>query len=241
MPHDAQTSRGWPRPLLLPLSLAVAFVAVVEGLSLAEFLPVPVALLVAVGWGLAISLLTGWLRNRATLSAWLEDGLVALGVVAMALFAFGGAAGLLLLGAALDSPTLTGETLVLMFLPSIPVAIMANVPTELVVVPMLLVLGWRPGLRRILIVAAAALYLVHRIWTYLVFASSRLDFAETERSTTALTEAEREQLAAALQVDDPRWILNLAIFAVFLLAAYFSRVREISWRAAVPGSRVRAT
>ncbi|GAB3976204.1 hypothetical protein GCM10027615_45400 [Plantactinospora veratri] len=82
------------------------------------------------------------------------------------------------------------------------------------------------GGRRILILAAAALYFVHRIWTYLVFSSDRLDFAETERSTTPLTEAERERLGSALHVDDPRWMLNLVIFAVFLLAAHFSRVRE---------------
>ncbi|AVT29536.1 hypothetical protein C6361_08540 [Plantactinospora sp. BC1] len=220
------TPAGSTRTWLPPLALAVAFVAVVEGLSLVEFLPVPVALLVALGWGVGIGLLATWLRGRATLAAWLEDGLVALGVVTMALFAFGGAAGLLMLDAALESPTLTGQTLVLMFLPSIPVAILGNVPTELVVIPMLLVLGWRPGRRRILIVVAAALYFVHRVWTYLVFSSARLDFAETERSTTPLTEAERERLGSALHVDDPRWILNLVIFAVFLLAAHFSRVRE---------------
>ncbi|WP_460916155.1 hypothetical protein [Plantactinospora veratri] len=133
------------RESLRPLALAVGFVAVVEGLSLVEFLPLPVALLVAVGWGIGIGLLAVWPRGRATLAAWLEDGLVALGVVTMALFAFGGAAGLLMLDAALDSPTLTGQTLVLMFLPSIPVAIMGNVPTELLVIPVLLVLGWRPG------------------------------------------------------------------------------------------------
>ncbi|AVT35944.1 hypothetical protein [Plantactinospora sp. BB1] len=220
------TPVGSTRKWLPPLALAVAFVAVVEGLSLVEFLPVPVALLVALGWGVGIGLLATWLRGRATLAAWLEDGLVALGVVTMALFAFGGAAGLLMLDAALESPTLTGQTLVLMFLPSIPVAILGNVPTELVVIPMLLVLGWRPGRRRILVVVAAALYFVHRVWTYLVFSSARLDFAETERSTTPLTEAERERLGSALHVDDPRWILNLVIFAVFLLAAHFSRVRE---------------
>lgn len=58
-----------------------------------------------------------------------------------------------------------------------------------------------------------------------MFASDRLDFAAAERSTTVLTAAEKEQFAAALHVDDPRWILNLLIFAVFLLAAFFSRVR----------------
>jgi hypothetical protein len=101
------------------------------------------------------------------LSVWFEDGLVVVGAVSMAFFAFGGLVGILLLSSALQSSSLSGETLVLMFLPSIPLAIIANAPVELVVVPVLLILGWRQGIRRILIVAAAALYFVHRVWTYL--------------------------------------------------------------------------
>lgn len=46
------------------------------------------------------------------------------------------------LSAALDSSSITGESLVLMFLPSIPIAIMANVPAELIVIPALLIVGW---------------------------------------------------------------------------------------------------
>ena len=177
------------------------------------------------------------IRSKVTLSAWLEDALVVVGAVAMAFFAFGGLVGILLLSSALESSSLSGETLVLMFLPSIPLAIIANAPVELLVVPMLLILGWREGTRRILIVAAAALYFVHRVWTYLVFASDRLDFAETEKSTTPLTTAERQQFYADLHLDDPRWILNLAIFGVFLLAAHFSRVRELNAATVSTGSQ----
>lgn len=212
----------------LPFWLAVMFTAVVQGLSLSEFVPVPVALLAGAGWGVAIGLVATWIRKRMTLSAWVEDVLVALGTVAMAVFAFGGAIGILLLNSAFNSSSLTGETVVSMFLPSIPIAIAANGPTELLVIPVLLILGWRAGWRRLLIVAATALYAVHRIWTYLVFASDRLDFAETERSTTPLTAAEREQLSSDLHLDDPRWLLNLLVFAVFLLAVHFSRVRELN-------------
>jgi hypothetical protein len=42
-----------------------------------------------------------------------------------------------------------------------------------------------------------------------------------------LTAAEKAQFTAALHVDDPRWILNLLIFAAFLLSAFFSRLREV--------------
>jgi hypothetical protein len=213
---------------LLPFCLSVSFTVTIQTLGLSEFLPVPLALLAAAGWGIAIGLIAILITNKPTLSAWLEDALVVVGAVAMAFFAFGGLVGILLLSSALQSSSLSGETLVLMFLPSIPLAIIANAPVELLVVPVLLILGWRQGTRRILIVAAAALYFFHRVWTYLVFASDRLDFAETEKSTTPLTAAERQQFYTDLHLDDPRWILNLAIFAVFLLAAHFSRVRELN-------------
>jgi hypothetical protein len=213
---------------LLPFCLSVSFVVAIQTLGLSAFLPVPLALLAAAGWGIAIGLIAIRISNKLTWSAWLEDALVVVGAVSMAFFAFGGLVGILLLSSALQSSSLSGETLVLMFLPSIPLAIIANAPVELLVVPMLLILGWREGTRRILIVAAAALYFVHRVWTYLVFASDRLDFAETEKSTARLTATERQQFYADLHLDDPRWILNLAIFGLFLLAAHFSRVRELN-------------
>jgi hypothetical protein len=226
-----------PPRTLITLVLAVSFTTVVEGLGLAEFLPLPAALLAGACWGVVIGLIATWLRGKERRGAWAEDALVFAGVVAMAFFAFGGATGILLYGSALDSPSLTGQTLVTMFLPSIPLAILANAPTELVIVPGLLVLAWRPGKRRILILGAAALYLVHRVWTYLVFASDRLDFADTERSTAPLTAAQRQQFAADLHLDDPRWMLNLVIFAVLLLAAFWSRVRELDrLSGSAPGS-----
>ncbi len=211
---------------IAPFALVAVFTVVVQGLSLMEFLPLPLALLIGAGWAALIGLAARWAGRRPRLSAWVEDGLVASGCVTMALFGFGGAIGLMMLGAALDSSSITGETMVTMFLPSIPIAIAANVPTELVIIPGLLILGWRRGARRVLFVAAAALYFVHRIWTYLVFAPDRLDFAAAERSTTALTAQEKAEFAAALHVGDPRWILNLLIFAVFLLSAFCSRLRE---------------
>lgn len=106
-------------------------------------------------------------------------------------------------------------------LPGIPVAIAANVPTELIVIPGLLILGWwRPGLRRNLFVTATGLYFALRIWTYLVFVPDRLDFAAAERSTTVLTAEEKARFTEALHLDDPRWIVNLAIFLVLLLSAF---------------------
>ncbi|WP_166663915.1 hypothetical protein [Actinophytocola oryzae] len=42
-----------------------------------------------------------------------------------------------------------------------------------------------------------------------------------------MTAAERAEFAGAFHVDDPRWILDLVIFAVLLAAAYLSPVREV--------------
>ncbi|MBG0564369.1 hypothetical protein [Actinoplanes aureus] len=211
---------------LAPFALVAVFTVALQTLSLTEFLPLPLPLLIGVGWAAVISFAAYRVSRRPVLSAWLEDTLVALGCVTMALFAFGGAVGLLLLNTAMDSSSITAESMVVMFLPSIPIAIAANVPTELVIIPALLILGWRPGTRRILLVVAAALYFVHRVWSYLTFVSDRLDFAAAEQSTTRMTAAEKQQFSEALHLDDPRWILNLLIFAVFLLAAFFSRLRE---------------
>lgn len=207
---------------LVPLTLAAIFTLVVQGLSLSEFLAVPLALLVAAAWAAVIGFLAWRLRRHA----WIEDALVAAGVITMGLFAFGGGIGLLMLNLALDSSSITGETMIAMFLPSIPIAIAANVPTELIIIPGLLIIGWRAGWRRVLIVAAAGLYLVHRVWSYVVFVGDRLDFDTAQRSTTPLTEAEKVRFTEGLHLDDPRWILNFVIFAVFLLAAHLSRVRE---------------
>jgi hypothetical protein len=207
----------------VPFGLVLVFTVVVQGLSLAQFVPV----LIGIGWACLIGAAAFAVARRPALRAWTEDVLVALGCVAMALFGFGGAVGILMWNVALDTPSVTGETMVAMFVPSIPIAIAANVPTELFVIPGLLILGWRTGTRRILIVAAAGLYFVLRVWSYLVFVGDRLDFAAAEHSTTALTPVEREEFAAGLHVHDSRWILNLAIFGVFLLAAFYSRVREL--------------
>lgn len=57
-----------------------------------------------------------------------------------------------------------------------------------------------------------------------MFAPDRLDLAAAERFTAVLDATEKAEFAAALHVDDPRWNLNLVIFAIFVLAAYLPAV-----------------
>lgn len=212
-----------------PYLLAVPFTAIVTGwFSLGNNLPAPVALVIGAAWGILLGLIAGWLRKKATVSAWIEDTFVVLGATALAFAAAGGVMALLILKAALGSPSLTGETLVQMFLPMIPYYIIANSSMEYLIIPVLLYLGWRDGKRRILIIAAAVLFFVVRAWSYVAFIPNRLAFGELEGKDTPFTASESQQAALDLQIDDPRWILVLAIFGIFLLAAHFSRVRELS-------------
>ena len=209
----------------VPYVLAAVFVVVTQTLSLAQFLPVSVAVLVGSAWAVLVCFAASRIVRRPRLSARAENVLIFSGIVLMGVFAFGGAVGILMLNTALDSGSVTGETMMAMFATSIPIAIAANVPTELIVVPLLLVLCWRPGARRVSILVAAGLYLALRIWTYLVFAGDRLDFEATAHSTAVLSPAERRQFAHDWHLDDPRWAVNLAIFAVLLLAAFQQRAR----------------
>ena len=72
-----------------PFAVVTVFTVVVQGLSLKEFLPLPIALLIGAGWAVLIGHAARWVSRRSALSAWAEDGLVALGCIAMGLFAFG--------------------------------------------------------------------------------------------------------------------------------------------------------
>jgi hypothetical protein len=211
-----------------PVLLAVAFSATITGLfNLSDFMPVPAAVAAGASWGIVLGLLATWLRSKPKAAAWVEDSLVFLGVVALAFAGCGGVMALLMLNGALGSSSLTGETLEAMFLPMIPYYIAANAPLELVIMPVLLVLGWRTGKRRVLIVTGATLYFAMRVWTYIAFAPARLGFAESDHTGAPMTVAERHQAHLDLKVDDPRWILVLTIFAIFLVAASWPRLREV--------------
>jgi hypothetical protein len=221
-------------PERAPFLLAVSFTATITGLfNLSDSLPIPVAVIAGAAWGVVVGLTATWLRSKPTAGAWVEDSLVFVGVFAVAFAGCGGVMALLVLNGALSSSSLTGETLEAMFLPMIPFYIAANAPLELLIIPGLLVLGWRAGNRRILIVVAAALYFALRVWTYLAYRPARLGFAESGHTAAPMTAAERHQAYLELKVDDPRWILLLLILALFIAAASFPRHREVKAPAAI--------
>jgi hypothetical protein len=219
-----RSSKEW----LHPFFLAVPFTAIVTGLfNLSDSLSVPGGLLVGAAWGVVLGLIVGLIRKNDVVAAWFEDVLVVLGATAVAFAAAGGVMALLMLTGALESSTLTGETLLKLFLPTIPFYIVANAALELLIIPGLLFIGWRAGRRRILIIGAAALYFLLRVWTYLAFVPSRMGFAEAGHTSTPLTETERQQAYTELMLDDPRWIVLLVIFGILVLAMHLPRLRSV--------------
>jgi hypothetical protein len=213
----------------MPLVSVMVFTTVVTGwFNLPEVMPIPVALALGAGWGAAVGVVGLRLGGRARLRAWLEDGAIVLGAAGFAFAGCGGLMAILLLNGTLDSSSLTGETLESTFLPSIPYYITVNSILELLIIPFVIVLSWRPGVRRVLVLTSAGLYFLMRVWTYLAFVPRRLGWAESDHTTQALTMAERRQARDDLMLDDPRWILLLAMFAMLLVAAHLSRVRELS-------------
>jgi hypothetical protein len=213
----------------VPILLVIVFAAVITGwFNLSEAMPSPLAVLAGAVWGAVIGWLGLWIQSRRpALGAWLEDGFVYLGAIGFAFAGCGGLMAILLLTGTLNSASVTGETLEQTFLPSIPYYIAVNSILEVLVIPAIIALGWRPGPRRVLILVTAGAYFAMRVWTYLTFVPARLGWAEAGQSTQVLTEAERRQASDDLMLDDPRWIPLLVMFAAFLVAAHWSRVRSL--------------
>ncbi|KWX65989.1 hypothetical protein [Mycobacterium sp. NAZ190054] len=212
-----------------PFFVAVPITVIITGgFNLSRSMPMPAALAVGAGWGLALGLVAAYLRTKPKLAAAVEDSLVALGIVAVAFAACGGVMALLMLNGALSSSSLTGETLEATFVPTIPFYIVANGSLELVIVPLLVYLGWRAGRRRVCIVTAAVLYFAMRVWTYVAYRPARLGFADSDHTDTPMSLMERQSAYLDLKLDDPRWILLLVILAVLIAAAGYPRLREIN-------------
>ncbi len=221
----AQISRTNQLARLVPV---MVFTIVVTGwFNLSELMPAPLALALAAGWGAAIGSLGLWIRSKARLGAWLEDGFVSLAAVGFAFAGCGGLMAILILDGAMDSSSLTGQTLEATFLPSIPYYIIVNSILELLVIPIVIALSWRPGIRRVLVLAAVSLYFLMRVWTYLAFVPNRMGWAESDHTTQVLSAAERHQAANDLMLNDPRWIMLLAMFGILLIAAHLSRIRDL--------------
>jgi hypothetical protein len=168
--------------------------------------------------GLVWSLLVG------SASAWLQrDAATALLGANASLFACIIASGLLMggylygraVGSVLAEPTATYAVLSALMRPAVPYFIGINSAMELLFVPFGLFLNWNAApARRWIVAAAAALYVAHRAWTYLVYAERRL-----ATGTSPLSEDDVAWYRRTF-ASDYRTVLNALIFALFAAAAF---------------------
>jgi len=201
-----------------PYLVVVPFTVLVYGLSAASSGVGPIALAAGATIGLAWAFVVGCVAQRIgrheQVRAKVEDALVFGGVLASAFLTCGGIMMILLMGAALNEPSTSYQTLAAMMAPTLPYFVIANNVLELIVAPAVVFVGWRPGRRRTLLVAAVAGFFVVRIWTYLVYAERR-----TETATGPLSADDVQWYKDTLVVDYRPVLLGL-ILVLFLMAAF---------------------
>jgi hypothetical protein len=164
-------------------------------------------------WALFTGFAAGWLSRRWQSSVRANTPLL-LAIIAIGLMTGAGLMYGWMMAAALTEPSMTGAALSALMWPAVPFYIVLNSAMELLLVALLVFWNWDiDPRRRALIVASVAVYFVMRVWTYLVFAETRLDIASHTLSA-ADVEWFRQTLAT-----DFRIVLNLVVFALLLIAA----------------------
>ena len=117
--------------------------------------------------------------------------------------------------AALGEPSTTYAVLSALMQPAVPFYIVLNTSMELLLVPLLVFWNWDTSRRRkALVLIGGIAYLAMRIWTYLVFAETRLDLSQ--HTLSAADVVWFQQTLAT----DFRIVLNVITLTCFLLAAF---------------------
>jgi hypothetical protein len=136
-------------------------------------------------------------------------------IIATGLLIGGGFIYIFMMNAALDEPSTTYAVLSAIMKPAVPYYIILNSLMELFIIPFVVFLNWNTNpKRRTYIIIGVVSYFVMRVWTYLVFAPTRLEISERMLST-ADVEWFKQTLAT-----DYRVILILITQAFFILAAF---------------------
>jgi hypothetical protein len=198
-----------------PHVIAVPATAVVAGLA-STALHLGLAgivggLILGAVWTSLLGLITAQVQARERWRTWAANAPVFAGIVASGVMVGGGLMyGLLMNAAAGASP----EVLSAMMQPTIPFFIVLNTPLEWLVVPGALFSNWHVPSRRRLLVVAAAVYYVMRVWTYLFYAGTRMEIAAAPLSAEALG-----WFLRTMNVDY-RGVLNAVVHALFIAAAF---------------------
>jgi hypothetical protein len=225
-----------------PYSVTVPFQAVIFGFYGQQFLPFGfVAILAGALLGVLWALLLGVIAERAARhEGWrtgLANGPLCLGIVATGLMTGGGYMYGAMMTGALAESSLTSAVLSALMRPAVPFYIALNSSMELVIVSLIVCWNWEATpRRRALILVAVAAYLVLRIWTYLVFAETRLAISQRP-----LTEADVTWFKETLGTDF-RLVLLAVTNVSFILAAFLAACPEAARaaRGRKPGAWLRS-
>ncbi|MDF3042232.1 MAG: hypothetical protein K0Q71_4938 [Thermomicrobiales bacterium] len=202
-----------------PYLVVVPFLIIIFGFY-GTFLPFgPLGLLgmalVGLLWALALGFIANWLERREAWRARLANAPLLLGIVATGLMIGGGVMYGAMMKAALGEPSTTYAVLSALMQPAVPFYIVLNTSMELLLVPLLVLWNWDtgPGRKAFVLIGVIA-YLAMRVWTYLVFAETRLDISQRTLSTADVAWFEQTLTT------DFRIVLNVTTFTCFLLAAF---------------------
>jgi hypothetical protein len=166
-------------------------------------------------WALFLGFIVKLLMRREAWIGLLANAPLFLGIIATGLLMGGGLVYIFMMDAALDEPSTTYAVLSALMKPAVPYYIVLNSLMELFIIPFVVFLNWNTNpKRRTYIIIGVVLYFVMRVWTYLVFAPTRLEI-----SARTLSAADVEWFKQTLATDY-RVILILITQAFFILAAF---------------------
>jgi len=165
-------------------------------------------------WALFLGFIANRLIRREAWHAWLANAPVFVSIIAIGLLAGGGFMYGFMMNAAVEESSNTYALLSALMQPAVPYYIVINTPLELFIMLLVVFFNWNVDpKRRIYCLIGVGLYLVMRIWTYLVYAETRLGI-----STHALSAADVEWFKQTL-TSDYRGILELITQGFFIIAA----------------------
>ena len=201
-----------------PYIFAVPFAMIIFGFF-GTFLPfglLGIAGFAVVGllWALFLGFIANRLMRREIWRDRLANATILVSIIAIGLLAGGGFMYTFMMFAAVEEPSTTYAILSALMQPAVPYYVVINSLLEMFIMLFVVFFNWNvDGKRRIFSLTGVGLYLVMRIWTYLVYAETRLDI-----STHTLSAADMEWFRRTLATDY-RPVLELVTQAFFILAA----------------------
>jgi hypothetical protein len=175
-------------------------------------------------WSCALRAAASWINRRESLTAHLANATTIVAIVGMTLLVGGGEMYGALLDAAIREPSTTNATLSALMRPGVGYCIAVNTPLEALLVPLVVFLNWATPKRRAFVVAAMLVYFAMRVWTYLMYAPTRMELASRPISATDVSWFSR-----TMSVDfrgAMNWIALLLLLAAALVHRSNAHKRE---------------